>query len=68
MTLERDLCPVCGQVPNAWIEKPAHGSKRIYWIACRPDNILVGGITRTVAIQNWNREVAIRNVGERGHV
>lgn len=54
----RDKCPTCEQTPVLWRERPAHGSREVYWIGCRYDGHLAGGNTANIAAQNWNRYVA----------
>ena len=51
-------CPVCQRPAVIWVEKPAHGSRELYWIGCRKDGLLEGGTREGAAVQNWNRRVA----------
>lgn len=54
----RDVCPQCRTKPAGWRERPAYGSRELYWIGCKTDGHLQGGITSLVALQNWSRFVA----------
>jgi hypothetical protein len=51
-------CPQCKKVPHVWYERAAHGSRALYWVGCKVDGRLVGGVTRGAGIQMWDRYVA----------
>lgn len=55
---DSDKCPQCYLPPVGWRERRAHNSRELYWIGCRRDGQLAGGLTRRIAIQNWNRMIA----------
>ncbi len=50
-------CPQCSHAPAVWRERPAHGSRELYWVGCQKDGHLAGGISHSIALQNWNRMV-----------
>jgi hypothetical protein len=54
----REICPQCRRKPDAWRERPAYGSRDLYWIGCRQDGRLAGGNTPAAAKQIWDRMVA----------
>lgn len=51
-------CPECHFIPRGWWERPAHGSRELYWIGCKKCGHIAGGLCENVAIQNWLRLVA----------
>lgn len=54
-----ERCPNCGKMPERWIESARFKSHQMCWMTCKMHGILAGGYSQTIAIQNWNREVAI---------
>lgn len=55
---KREPCPECRRVALGWREKPAHGSREMYWVGCRDCGHFAGGNTATIALVNWNRMAA----------
>lgn len=53
----REVCPECKLPPSAWRERPKFGSRELYWIGCRRDGHLTGGISHNTALQAWSRLV-----------
>ncbi len=56
MVFQIDVCPKCHKQPEKWYEQMKHNSRELYWIGCRSDGILAGGISQGVAVTNWNRQ------------
>lgn len=52
-------CPVCGKAPEKWHAKEAFHSRALYWIGCKQDGRMQGGVSQNAAIQSWNRDAAI---------
>lgn len=50
-------CPICGEPPERWVERPKYGSRKLFWIGCKTDDKLAGGISQAAAYQIWNRIV-----------
>jgi hypothetical protein len=63
----RTKCPQCFHAPSLWRERPAHGSRELYWIGCKADGHLAGGNSQHIAVQNWNRLSAQWAFAHRGH-
>ncbi len=61
VTPKIELCPYCKKVPERWIEEARFKSHQVCWMTCKAHGILAGGYSALIAIQNWNREVAIAN-------
>lgn len=59
MNLKIDPCPNCRKMPEKWVEPARFKSHQVCWLACKEHGIMAGGYSALIAIQNWNREVAI---------
>jgi hypothetical protein len=57
--LDIELCPTCRRYPGRWHEKAAFNSRELWWIGCKEDGHLAGGITIGASIMQWNR-MAVR--------
>ncbi len=58
MKTPRQVCPECLQIPAVWRERPAHGSRELFWIGCKTDpRHLVGGASVAAAFMLWDRYV-----------
>jgi hypothetical protein len=56
--VKTERCPGCNKNPRVWYEQAAFGSRALYWVGCKNDGHLVGGIKRMAGVTMWNRYVA----------
>lgn len=50
-----EVCPKCFKYPKVWRERHQFGSRELIWVGCQKDGYLEGGLSRWIAVANWNR-------------